>query len=204
MKRLITLFRRYRTFYVLSLSVILLGLVGLLLGEKGDLVLYFNSMESEKADGFFLWMTLLGEITGGIIVFLMLLLLAERRFILVFIASVILSTSVTQGLKHSVFKGERRPIVSYDYLKPIEDLDRHRTNSFPSGHTTAAFTFMSLLALGIKRKSVQVIAPLLGGLIGLSRVYLGQHYLNDIVAGAVLGLFLTSIVYYVFQEKKWI
>lgn len=179
-------------------------MIGLLIGEKGDLVLYLNSIDSPKADEFFLWITLLGEITGGIIVFLMLLFLANRKFILVFVVSVLLSSTITQTLKHSFFKDERRPVVSYEDLKPIKKLIRHRTNSFPSGHTTAAFTFMSLLALGIKRKSIQVFAPLLGGLIGFSRVYLGQHYLNDIVAGAVIGLFITSFVYYIFQIKKWL
>ena len=58
------------------------------------------------------------------------------------------------------------------------------------------------MAVGIKKKWAQLAAPILAATVGVSRVYLGQHYLNDIVAGAVLGLLLTSIAILVL-DKYW-
>jgi undecaprenyl-diphosphatase len=67
--------------------------------------------------------------------------------------------------------------------------------SFPSGHTTAAFaTFTAIaLILGRGRRGLQQ-AILLGvaagaaTMVGASRVFLGVHWLSDVVAGAALGL----------------
>ena len=69
----------------------------------------------------------------------------------------------------------------YQNLKPIEGLERHKHNSFPSGHTTAAFTLFTSFALAYKNRWLHLLAPICAGLVGVSRVYLGQHYLNDIV-----------------------
>ncbi|MBI5344179.1 MAG: phosphatase PAP2 family protein [Deltaproteobacteria bacterium] len=61
-----------------------------------------------------------------------------------------------------------------------------RFNSFPSGHTVAAFAFA--YAMG---KACPRLRPFLytaAGLIGLARIYLGSHYPTDVAAGAVVGL----------------
>jgi membrane-associated phospholipid phosphatase len=60
--------------------------------------------------------------------------------------------------------------------------------SFPSGHATlASAQTMHLL----RREKAPVLFALLGGIlvvgVALSRVYLGLHYLGDVIAGAVLG-----------------
>jgi undecaprenyl-diphosphatase len=57
--------------------------------------------------------------------------------------------------------------------------------SLPSGHTSAAFLFATILA-----QFYPAFFPLffiLAGLIGLSRILLGVHYPSDIAAGMVLG-----------------
>ncbi|WP_248929935.1 phosphatase PAP2 family protein [Paenibacillus hamazuiensis] len=58
-------------------------------------------------------------------------------------------------------------------------------HSFPSGHTTAIFSVVVPLVwlqpwLGI------ILLPL-ASIVGLSRIYLGQHYPSDCLAGAVIG-----------------
>ena len=65
--------------------------------------------------------------------------------------------------------------------------------SFPSGHTTAAFAFASAVTARVsKRSSSQAswIGPLLYGvasLTGISRAYDGSHWFSDVVMGAGIG-----------------
>jgi undecaprenyl-diphosphatase len=65
--------------------------------------------------------------------------------------------------------------------------------SFPSGHTMAAMIFYGFLAATIVThlRRWRMFAPMLALLlvisIGLSRVYLGAHYLSDVTAAAAAG-----------------
>lgn len=201
MKHLIALFRRYRYFYLTAFILIVFGLLVQLFTEKGELVLALDAAHTPFLDSVFMIITRMGELVGGIAVVILLLTFGSKKYVYAFILSILLTTGASQVLKHTIFKQERRPIVAYENLKPVDSLERHRTNSFPSGHTTASFTFMTLLAIGLKKKWIQVTAPVLGALIGISRVYLGQHYLNDIIAGAILGLLLTSMVLMFIESK---
>lgn len=60
-------------------------------------------------------------------------------------------------------------------------------NSFPSGHTTAAFAFGVALFLNLKPKWAKAAALAAAALMGLSRLYVGVHFPTDVLAGAVIG-----------------
>ncbi|XLZ72264.1 phosphatase PAP2 family protein [Massilia sp. SR12] len=70
------------------------------------------------------------------------------------------------------------------------------TYSFPSGHTMAATVFYGVLACylwrcaqsAVQRAGVAAGAVLMVGLVAFSRLYLGVHYLTDVVAGVLEGL----------------
>lgn len=70
------------------------------------------------------------------------------------------------------------------------------TYSFPSGHTAAATVFYGLLACYLARRTqrwrlralVFCAAGLMVMLVALSRMYLGAHYLSDVLAASVEGL----------------
>ena len=82
--------------------------------------------------------------------------------------------------------------------------------SFPSGHATMAVIFFSLLIYlfrdEIKNKALRWIFVagcwLLIFLVGISRVYLGVHWLSDVLAGWALGLFVVSLGIVVFRKKN--
>ena len=87
-------------------------------------------------------------------------------------------------------------------MTQVDVEEHHKNNSFPSGHTTAAFTFITILAIGLKRSWIQLIMPFLGSLVAFSRIYLGKHFLMDVVVGAILGIFIATLSFY-FINKYW-
>ncbi|MFD0961267.1 phosphatase PAP2 family protein [Paenibacillus chungangensis] len=77
-------------------------------------------------------------------------------------------------------------------LKPLQD------SSFPSGHTTAIFAWLTpiLLASGIWITVIAPAAIIVGVSVGWSRMYLGLHYPSDVAAGAMLGTATAFAVHY--------
>ncbi|MGI6497801.1 MAG: phosphatase PAP2 family protein [Oscillospiraceae bacterium] len=59
--------------------------------------------------------------------------------------------------------------------------------SFPSGHTASAFAAASVYFRGAPNRWAKVLFLFLAALMGFSRLYVGVHYLSDVMAGAVLG-----------------
>ena len=121
----------------------------------------------------------------------------------VMIGSVVLVTVLFLTLK-SIFVRTR----------PIEWFLVHESGwSFPSGHTATSFamygTFAMLVSKRLKKRwqryTLSISAVALSWLIGFSRIYLGVHYLTDVLAGAALGVFVVcvaSIVWKVMNKKE--
>ncbi|MGY0373633.1 phosphatase PAP2 family protein [Clostridium sp. JNZ J1-5] len=65
--------------------------------------------------------------------------------------------------------------------------------SFPSGHTTAAFSMAISTALFYH--NIAIISIILACLVGISRMYLGVHYPTDVLAGSFLGSITSILVY---------
>ncbi len=59
-------------------------------------------------------------------------------------------------------------------------------SSFPSGHTSSYFAFATVYSAKYPKWAIPLYSY--GVLIGLSRVYLGEHYPSDVLAGAVIGI----------------
>jgi undecaprenyl-diphosphatase len=65
-------------------------------------------------------------------------------------------------------------------------------HSFPSGHVGASTAFFGVLLFSRRRIGLVCFAiPLL---IGFSRMYIGAHYLSDVVCAGVLGLLCALVV----------
>lgn len=65
--------------------------------------------------------------------------------------------------------------------------------SFPSGHTTTAFTIAIALLLMFPRWWPLFISY--GVIMGLSRIGYMQHYLSDVIAGGTLGSITVLLLY---------
>lgn len=68
-------------------------------------------------------------------------------------------------------------------------------SSFPSGHTTAAFSVASVIATQYREtKWVPVAAYSVASLVGLSRIYDNKHWLTDVIGGAAIGTLVGNLV----------
>ena len=72
--------------------------------------------------------------------------------------------------------------------------------SFPSGHTSSAFTFALAITMVLKNKWVGIGSFVFAFLMGISRIYVGVHYPTDVIAGAFVGLLYAVIGYFIFTK----
>ena len=79
---------------------------------------------------------------------------------------------------------ERPWLVIENFVNLVPE---HDPNSFPSGHTNAAFAFAIAVCLSAPRRWMKITAVCMAAVMGLSRLYVGVHFPSDVLAGAVIG-----------------
>ncbi len=114
--------------------------------------------------------------------------------------SLVGSTIVMIGMKWGI--GRDRPFVTYPDLENLVPIE---SPSFPSGHTSAAFSTATSLTLTYPKWYVYVPAFLWASSVGYSRMHLGVHYPSDVFVGAIIGsgsAFLSSYLTKKVQLKR--
>jgi undecaprenyl-diphosphatase len=78
-------------------------------------------------------------------------------------------------------------------------IDRSVDASFPSDHATACFAIaVTLLLQGLKWRGIAAAIAAL--LISLSRVYVGTHYVTDLLGGVVVAVVAATVVHALYRE----
>ncbi|KAA8493791.1 Phospholipid phosphatase 6 [Porphyridium purpureum] len=96
----------------------------------------------------------------------------------------------------------KRPVHdSGKQLGSVEVIDKF---SFPSGHCTrlmfvASFALGSYLKLRVGTPMTCVALTILANLVAVSRIALGRHYIGDVIAGTVLGVLNSALVFAIWQ-----
>jgi membrane-associated phospholipid phosphatase len=132
----------------------------------------------------------------------------QRKKLLLVLCCIAVSTLLAQGGKHLLFPDERRPAADPKELPAIHTVpgvELHTSQSFPSGHTAAAFSIFLLACHLISHRSVVPIGFLLALGVGYSRIYLAQHFPVDVAAGMVVGSITIVISLYlesIFPKKQ--
>ncbi|MDO8598810.1 MAG: phosphatase PAP2 family protein [bacterium] len=63
-----------------------------------------------------------------------------------------------------------------------------REKSFPSDHATLAFAFAIPVAAAVRRRGVRAVLLATATIVAVSRVFVGVHYISDVLAGFLLAL----------------
>lgn len=175
--------------YLILLSVCILLM---LIFTKEELYFAINHRHTVFTDVFFENLTLLGASTGCIVIVLITYIINYRTGFLL-TSSYIITFIISQTIKHLV-KAPRphlffsKKIYDIYLIKGVVMLD---TDSFPSGHSVSAFTAAVVFTYVAKNKSWGYLWLLLAVLIAYSRLYLSEHFLQDVTAGSALGVFIT-------------
>ena len=114
------------------------------------------------------------------------------------LASCFLEVFIVNGVLKNLI-ARPRPFVTYDEVVPLVNiLSEH---SFPSGHTALVFS-MAFVIYKLLPAIYGKVAIVIACLVGFSRVYLGVHYPSDVIAGIIVGWFVSLVTVYVKNQYK--
>lgn len=193
------LFRQTRTFLLPYLALLLAVSGVLLFTPKHSGFFWVNGHNTPFLDQFFRPFTNVGDGLFYVLVCLGLLFVRFRWALLGFVCFVVTALAA-DALKYFVFTGHPRPAPyfaehpGYPALHTVEGVVLGTLKSFPSGHTTSAFSVFLLLTWLVRRKSWGFGFVVLAAAAAYSRMYLAQHFLEDVTAGSALGTGLTLVL----------
>lgn len=199
-------YNHFKKAVFLSLGIVGVLSIFLLLYGKDKSFLMINGHYSVEADYFFNYVTFLGEWLLWVPLFLY-AFIYKREFLIAVISALIICSFITHLGKQIIFPGQPRPLrLLKDVARAVPLIKQNRmVNSFPSGHTSTAFTTALLLAFIVRRKFAIYVFPIIAFLVGYSRVYLAQHFVTDVLAGTVIGIvssYSSLLIYERFRKRK--
>jgi membrane-associated phospholipid phosphatase len=192
------LFKQAPYFWLAYGLTLVCALFFVLFLERGQAVMWFNDHYQPWANHLFYYGTHLGN---GIFLAIVALALLLYRYWLGLTAGIafIAQGIVVQSLKRTVFDSWKRPLGVLSNPEQVVVpawLEAHTHFTFPSGHTASAFCLFTILAIQVQGRPVLQLGCFgLAVIGGLSRIYLLQHFLGDVVAGALLGTLIGVMVY---------
>ena len=187
----------------LSAFVMALLLLMVIWVSKATSFIWMNFYHSQLLDNFFTYYTFLGDGVVAIAIIVLMLLLRRTALSLRLLLTFLLSGLISQLLK-SWFHAPR-PLTYFNhqaYHHFIEGVTHTGYHSFPSGHTTTAFAIAAMLACHFRKNLSCVIFFMLAAGVGYSRIYLGQHFVPDVLAGMMLGIGTAVLIEYLCNTIK--
>lgn len=106
-------------------------------------------------------------------------------------ASVVTAVVITNILKYTI--NRPRPFETYSF---IEKVTSGGSPSFPSGHTSDAFVIATAISLAWPKRFIVIPSYLWAMTIAYSRMGLGVHYPIDVLAGTLIGIASSVVLYY--------
>lgn len=177
------------------ISVLVLILLILALNFDNSLAAKISSLRTGAFDQA---MLLISNI-GYIVIFAFatfLFLIGKRKAIIPLWLTFALSTAVVVLLKVLILR--ERPLMLFG-LESARDF-AFWDSSFPSWNAAMAFSAIPLIAKWFPRAILFWTVLIL--IVLFSRIYLGYHFLSDVIAGALIG-YLSGLLFLRLFERKW-
>lgn len=196
---------KLRFFFIPYLIILSSCLIIKLLYTREDIYFEVNGHHYSYADRFFSYATDVGNGLAVPVICIILLLYNHRKAFLV-LTSFLVTLIISQTIK--VIVHAPRPSTYFKdqltHIYFIKGIKMLSWNSFPSGHTVQAFTLAVVLSYITPKKRWGFIYLLLALFIGYSRMYLSQHFFEDVVAGSIIGSMATLIWLTIIDSKPFL
>ncbi|WP_164849952.1 phosphatase PAP2 family protein [Mucilaginibacter limnophilus] len=198
--------KRINLFFILYLLLLCACLVVKLIYTKEEIYFAVNRYYHGFADFFFKYATYFGDglLTIAIAVILLCFFSYRKAFLLV--SSYAVTSIFAQILKH--FFDAPRPQLYFatrlGEIHFVEGVEIYKLHSFPSGHSVTVFSTAVVLAYFSGKKPVNLLLLIIAILTGYSRMYLSEHFFEDVVAGSAIGVLLTVVWLSWIESKKFL
>ncbi|HXB34977.1 MAG TPA: phosphatase PAP2 family protein [Puia sp.] len=190
-----------RNYFICYLLVFAIGLILLLSLGKATSFIALNPYHRSALDTFFVYVTFLGDGRFAIVICLIYLVLRRWSQALQLIAAFLISALVAQILKNVFSMPRPKQYFGAGYSYFIDGVTHIGFASFPSGHTTSVFALATLLAIFDGNKTLNSLYLLAAVAVGYSRIYLGQHFLGDVLVGSLIGVVTAIGIHWLFLSK---
>ncbi len=163
-----------------------------------DLIQFLADSRSGWLTYLFLFCSFLGEIEGYVLIITGIYVIYDKALAFRLAALVLLTMCLNHALKTVI--GNPRPFIddgtwAEKWAVPAENARELATEfSTPSGHAMAGGAFYAQLFASVRQRGVRIIAIFAMLATGLSRPYLGVHYLEDILLGWLIGVSLALLL----------
>lgn len=191
---MISVLKQVRFLFIPYLVILSVCLVIPLIYSKAQIYFTVNGWHFSAGDTFFPLWTNMGDGIVSIIITLVLLLFSYRKSFLMG-SSYIITSLIAQIIKRIV--ATPRPVIFFKaeagkmYL--VKGVEMLETLSFPSGHSVSAFSTAVILTYITPAKSRGLLFLMLAILVGYSRMYLSEHFYEDVVGGSAIGVLITVL-----------
>jgi membrane-associated phospholipid phosphatase len=196
--------RQNKTYFAGLLFIVLLSTVFLLANGKSAAFIGLNAYHPFLLNVFFINYTFIGDgIFALCLIAAILFYFKRKQQGLALLYSFLISGLIVQLIKNLV--DSPRPKLFFEagqYLHFIDGVSLANNSSFPSGHTATAFAIATVMVMMMKDKSWQLLILIAAVLVGYSRIYLAQHFLLDVIIGAVIGSTSGIAAVYLAQNIK--
>ena len=173
--------------------------------EQGHEILFFNSLHTPFFDQLFKYTTQLAEAPMLLLIIIVAIRFSYGKGLLLGL-NALLVFAVTSALKVYAFSDKVRPSVFFEgkvHLNFVQGVEIYRYHSFPSGHTSSAFGLFFLMSILFQDKRWAPLFFILALMVGVSRVYLLEHFFRDVYTGSIIGVASTIAFYLIFAESKY-
>ena len=189
--------------------MILSTFITLLSALDRDFTLAINSCHSPFFDNFFYIYTQTWTWTP--IIFILLVWMWRRWGVrsLYVVGGIALCILLADQISSSILKpwvARLRPTHNPEIADLIHIVNGYRGGmyGFVSSHAANSVTFATFTALLFRNKFYTIAIFLWALLTAYSRIYLGVHYLGDVLCGALLGVLVAVIIYVMFRKTIYL
>jgi membrane-associated phospholipid phosphatase len=196
---------KIRYLFIPYLFILCACLIIKMLYSRSQIYFAVNGIHTDFLDTVQPYVTYIGD--GIFVIFLSAIItLYNYRAAFLLVTSYAVTALVAQVLKYS-FDMPRPKAYFADQASKIhfvKGLYVLTVHSFPSGHTVTAFSAGVVITYLVKNKLWGLVSLLVAVMVGYSRMYLSQHFFEDVLVGSVVGVLVTFMWLTYIDRKKFI